>query len=199
MLKPLLALALLIPASPAALPAQTEYYARVGAVGASNLLRDVIVTEITVRQSIAPMVALGGSLPISPGFRAGLEATLSSGGHHSTEDGVETDLGTLRTGSLMAHLEGPIWGPLRWRAGAGALRYWPSDETGIFQQGGATRWLAGAGADYRRPALTHWDFMASLRYDYHRFITDELERRGFSQAQAVSRVSLSVGLARSLR
>jgi hypothetical protein len=197
--KPFLALALLLPASPATLPAQTEFYARVGAIGTSNLLRDVIVSEITVRQSIAPMVALGGSLPISPGFRAGLEATVTSGGYHSSENGTDTDLGTLRTGSLMGHLEGPIWGPVRWRAGAGALLYWPSEESGMFQQGGTTRWLAGAGADYRRPALARWDFMASLRYDYHRFTTEELERRGFSQTQAVSRVSLSVGLARSLR
>jgi len=199
MLKPILALALVLPASPAPLTAQTEYHIRAGAIGASNLIRDVIVSEITVRQSIAPMVALGASLPLSPGFRAGLEATVSSGGYHSTEDGAETDLGTLRTGSLMAHLEGPIWGPVRWRAGAGALLYWPSEETGIFLQGGTTRWLAGAGADYRRPVLANWDVMASVRYDYHRFITHELELRDFSQAQAVSRVSLSVGLARGLR
>ena len=199
MLKPLLVLAVLLPASSADLTAQTDYYARVGAIGASNLIRDVIVTEITVRPSIAPMVALGASLPIGPGFRAGLEATLASGGYHSTEAGVDTDLGTLRTGSLMANLEGPLWSQVRWRAGLGALLYWPSDETGIFQQGGTTRWVAGAGADYRRPALRNWDLMASLRYDYHRFITDELELRDFSQTQAVSRVSLSVGLARSLR
>jgi hypothetical protein len=199
MLKPVVLLALLLPVGAAALPAQAEYSARVGAIGAGNLLRDAIVREITLRQSIAPMVALGASLPIGPGFRAGLEATLSSGSYHSTEDDVDTDLGTLRTGSMMAHLEGPIWGPVRWRAGLGALVYWPSDETGIFQQGGTTRWLAGAGADYRRAALSRWDLLASVRYDYHRFITDELERRDFAQTQAVSRVSLSVGLARSLR
>jgi hypothetical protein len=41
--------------------------------------------------------------------------------------------------------------------------------------------------------------MASARYDFHRFTTDELERRGFAQAQGVSRISLSVGLARGIR
>ena len=45
--------------------------------------------------------------------------------------------------------------------------------------------------------MTKWDLMTSLRYDFHRFTTDELERRGFSQTQGVSRVSLSVGLSRS--
>ena len=38
--------------------------------------------------------------------------------------------------------------------------------------------------------------MASLRYDFHRFTTDELQARGFSQSQGVQRVSATVGLAR---
>lgn len=194
----MLLLALLGTASPAGLAAQTDYYVRAGAIGASNLLRDVIVSEITVRQSIAPMVALGASLPVASGYRVGLEATVTSGGFHSEQDGAETDLGTLRTGSLWLNLEGPIVDRVRWRAGAGALVYRPSDETGIFAQGGTTRWLVGAGADYRRPIMTRWDLMASARYDYHRFTTDELERRGFSQEQAVSRVSVSIGLARRI-
>ncbi|MBA3346448.1 MAG: hypothetical protein H0T44_14320 [Gemmatimonadales bacterium] len=204
MSKPCLMLALLLTAGAPPVYAQTDYYARAGAVGASNLLRDIIVSantasEITVRQSIAPMVALGGSVAIAPRYRAGLEATLASGSYQSEESGVEADLGTLRTGSLMLGLEGPIAGDFRWRAGLGALLYLPSEETGIFLSGGATRWLAGAGADYRRPLLSSWDLMASMRYDFHRFTTGELERRDFSQAQGVSRISLSVGLARGLR
>ena len=198
MRRTILILALLLPASAAGLSAQVDYYARVGAIGFGNLLRDVIVSEITVRQSIAPMVTVGGSMPIAPRYRAGLELTLASGGFHGDEGGVETDLGTLRTGSVLLNLEGPITGGFRWRAGLGAVTYWPADEEGIFAQGGATRWLAGGGADYRRPVLARWDLMASVRYDYHRFTTDELEARGFSNTQGVSRVSLSVGLARSL-
>jgi hypothetical protein len=41
--------------------------------------------------------------------------------------------------------------------------------------------------------------LVSARYDFHRFTTDELKLRGFSQAQSVNRVSLSVGLARGIR
>lgn len=191
--------ALFVVAGATGLQAQTDYYARVGAVGASRLLRDAIVSEIVVRQSVAPMIALGGSLPIAPGYRAGLEATFSSGGYHAEERAVDTDLGTLRTGSILLALEGPLATSLRWRAGVGVLRYWPAEDTGVFLQGGTTRLLAGAGADYRRPVLPSWDLMASLRYDYHRFTTGELERRGFSLTQAVSRVSLSLGLARGAR
>jgi hypothetical protein len=199
MLRPILIPALLLLAGPGALHAQTDYYARVGAVGASRLVRDFLDSEISVRQSIAPMVALGASLPLSPGYRAGVEATVASGGFDAEQDGSETDLGTVRTGSLLVGLEGPIWRSVRWRVGMGGLLYWPSEDSGIFLQGGPVRFLAGAGADWRGVVMPKWDLMVSARYDFHRFTTDELDRRGFSQAQGVSRISLSVGIARGLR
>ncbi len=196
----MLLLALLLPAGVTGLHAQLEYHARLGAVGASTLLRDAIVDEITVRQSIAPMFALGASLPLGArGYRAGLEGTLASGKFHSSEAGSDTDLGTVRTATLQLGFDGPLYGPFRWRAGAGGIMYWPSDDEGIFREGGTTRFLAGLGADYRRPVLPQWDLMASLGYDYHRFSTDELAARGFSQTQGVHRISLSVGLSGGAR
>jgi hypothetical protein len=199
MLKPVLIPALFLAAGAGALHAQTDYYARVGVVGASTLVRDVLVTEITVRQSIAPMVVLGASLPLSPSSRIGLETIVASGGFDAEQDGGETDLGTVRTASLLLGLDGPIRAALRWRIGLGGILYWPSEDSGIFLEGGPIRFLAGAGADWRRPVMPSWDLMVSARYDFHRFSTDELERRGFTQAQAVNRVSLSVGLARGIR
>ena len=196
----ILLLALLLSGAAPGLSAQTEYYFRAGAVGTSDLMRDVIVTELTVHQSIAPMIVLGGSLPIGArGYRTNLEATLASGQFHSSQDGSNTSLGTLRTATLMLGLEGPISHDLRWRAGLGAIQYWPAENEGIFLSGGTTRFLAGAGADYRWPVLAKWDLMTSLRYDFHHFTTGTLETRGFSQTQSVSRVSLSVGLSRSTR
>ena len=199
MLRPLLIPALLLAAGPGALRAQTDYYARLGVVGASTLVRDVLGTEITVRQSLAPMVTAGAAMPISPGYRAGVEASLASGGFDAEQDGGSTDLGTVRTASVLVGLDGPIWKSVRWRAGLGGILYWPSEDQGIFLQGGPVRFLAGAGADWRHPVLPSWDLMVSARYDFHRFTTDELERRGFSQALGVSRVSLSVGIARGIR
>jgi hypothetical protein len=199
MLRSILIPALLLAAGPRALDAQTDYYARAGVIGAGTLLRDVLGTEISVRQSIAPMVAIGGAMPISPDYRAGIEAILSSGGFDAEQDGGETVLGTIRTASVLVGLDGPIWRAVRWRVGLGGLFYWPSEDSGIFLQGGPIRFLAGAGADWRRPVLPSWDLMVSARYDFHRFTTDELERRGFSQAQGVSRISISVGLARGAR
>jgi hypothetical protein len=198
--KTILCLALLLPASASGLHAQLEYHARVGAVGASTLLRDLIVNEVSVRQSIAPMIALGATLPIGPlGYRVGLEGTLASGKFHSSESGSDTDLGTLRTATMLLGVEGPLFRAFRWHAGVGGIKYWPADEEGIFRVGGKTRFLAGGGVDYRRPVLPKWDLMTTLSYDFHRFTTDELEARGFALTQGVSRVALSVGLSRGAR
>lgn len=193
-------LVLLIALPTAGLPvlqAQADYYARLGATYTTNLLRDAIVQEIHVRQSVAPTLALGASLPITPVYRAGLEATLASSGYHSSEGVTQTDLGTLRTGSVLLNLEGPVWRGTSWRAGVGLIRYFPAQDSGIFLRGGTTRFLAGAGLDYRPPLSKRWEFMVSLRYDFHRFTTDELAARGFSGNQGVQRISASVGVARA--
>jgi hypothetical protein len=179
------------------LHAQTDYYARLGVTYATSLLRDVIFREIHVRQSVAPTLVLGASLPITLVYRAGLEATLTSSGYHSTDGVTETDLGTLRTGTALLNLEGPVWQRARWRAGVGLIRYFPAEDSGIFVRGGTTRFLAGAGLDYRPPLSTRWELMVSLRYDFHRFTTDELTARGFTGHQGVQRISASVGIARA--
>jgi hypothetical protein len=53
--------------------------------------------------------------------------------------------------------------------------------------------------DYQRPILAQWDLMASLRYDFHRFTTEEIDARGFSQSQGVQRIAATIGLARGRR
>ena len=195
MAKPAALALLLVLGSAPALAAQSEYYVRLGATGASTLLRDEIVSPITTRQSIAPTLVVGASVALAPRYGVGLEAALASGGYHATERGVETGLGTLRTASVLLNLSAPLVGPLRWRAGLGTISYLPADKRGIFLSGGRTTWLAGAGLDYRRPLLRRLDLLASARYDFHRFTTDELRARGFAQSQQISRVSLTVGLA----
>lgn len=179
--------------------AQVDYYARIGLSATTKLVRDRIIQEIEVRQGLAPTLVVGAALPMAPLYRAGLEATVTTAGFHATEAGTETDLGNLRTGSITLGLDGPVWRGIRWRAGAGLIRYWPGDRSGIFLRGGTTRFLAGAGADYRHKVMPHWEFLASLRYDFHRFTTDELVARGFTGSQGVQRISATVGLARGRR
>lgn len=182
------------------LHAQVDYNARLGVTWATALLRDAVINEIEVRQKLAPTLVLGAALPIAPLYRAGIELTLATSGYQSEETGAaNVDLGTVRTTSITLGLDGPIAPRLRWRAGAGLLRYWPTDEQGMFLRGGTTRFLAGAGIDYRHPVMPQWDVMASLRYDFHKFTTEELEARGFSQSQGVQRIAATIGLARGRR
>lgn len=196
----ILALIIILPTTGvAALQSQMDYNARLGVTVATKLVRDIVIQQVETRQSLAPTLVLGAALPIAPLYQAGLEATLTTSGYHSTEGNAETDLGTLRTGSVVLGLDGPIWQKVRWRAGAGLIRYWPTEDSGIFLRGGDTRFLAGAGIDYRPPLSARWELMASLRYDFHRFTTDELRVRGFSGTQGVSRISASIGLARARR
>jgi hypothetical protein len=183
----------------APLQSQVDYNARLGLTYSTKLVRDLLIQEVEVRQSLAPTLALGASLPIAPLYRAGLEATLTTSGYHSTEGNTETDLGTLRTGSITLGLDGPVWRTVRWRAGVGLIRYWPTEDSGIFLRGGSTRFLAGAGVDYRPPVSTRWDLILSLRYDWHRFNTEELNARGFTGGQGVHRIAASIGLARGRR
>ena len=193
-------LALTVAGGAPALHAQVDYNARIGVTWATVLLRDDVINEIEVRQKLGPTLVLGAALPIAPLYRAGLEVALATSGYRSKETGgTVVDLGTVRTGSITLGLDGPILQGLGWRAGLGLLRYWPTEKEGIFLQGGTTRFLAGAGIDYRHPILARWDMMASLRYDFHRFRTRELQARGFGQSQGVQRIAVTIGLARGRR
>ena len=191
---------LVLMAAAAPLQAQLDYYARIGATRSSPLVRDVLFEPFETSQGIAPTLVAGFSVPVGTENRLGVEGSLVSGSlRASPEDGGDdVDLGRLTTLSAMANAEGAVSGPLRWRVGIGLIKYLPSEEAGLFAQGGPIRYFVGGGLDFRRPTFANWDLMISARYDFHRFTTEELRDRGFTQAQGVQRVSLTFGLARNL-
>jgi hypothetical protein len=188
-----------LPAIASTANAQADYYARLGVTWSTKIARDRIIQEIEVRPSLAPTLVLGAALPFAPTYRAGLEATLTTSGYHVRENDVDSDLGTLRTVSMVLGIDGPIAGSVGWRGGVGLIRYWPSEDQGIFLRGGTTRFLIGGGIDFRPALMRHWDLMMSLRYDFHRFTAEELTARRFTGSQGVQRVSASIGLARARR
>ena len=187
------------PAAASTSHAQADYYARLGLTGSTKLVRDRLFQEIEVRPGLAPTLVLGAALPFTPTYRAGVEATLTRSGYEAREQDTDSDLGTLQTVAMVLGIDGPIARRLGWRAGVGLIRYWPSQEDGIFLQGGSTRFLVGGGIDFRPAVMRHWDLMMSLRYDFHRFTTQELATRRFTGSQGVQRVSASIGLARARR
>jgi hypothetical protein len=190
---------MVLPAAASTSHAQADYYARLGLTISTKLMRDRLFQEIEVRPGLAPTLVLGAALPFTPTYRAGVEATLTRFGFEAREQDTDSDLGTLLTSALVLGIDGPIAARLGWRGGVGLIRYWPSQEEGIFLQGGSTRFLVGGGIDFRPAVMQKWDLMMSLRYDFHRFTTKELATRRFTGSQGVQRVSASIGLARARR
>lgn len=194
-------LTLLLAAATVRVEAQIDYFARVGITGSTRLVRDVLFEPIATEAGLAPSLFAGASVAVSARNRVGFEGALAHGSLSGSSDAGETeaaDLGGLTMLTGMVSLEGPLAiPPLRWRIGGGLIRYLPGEEMGAFAQGGTTRYIVGAGVDYRRRSFGSWDLMLSARYDFHRFTTDELRDRGFTQSQSVQRGSLSIGFARS--
>ena len=196
---PLVLPLLLLAATAPRAEAQIDYFARVGVTGSTRLVRDVLFEEIHTRVGIAPTLFVGLSLPLAARYRAGIEGSAARGSLTGAPDSgdEDADLGALTTLTGMANLEGPlVLPPFRWRIGVGLIHYIAAEDLGAFAQGGSTRYVVGGGADFRRRSFGSWDLMISARYDLHRFTTEELRDRGFTQSQSVQRASLSIGLAR---
>lgn len=186
-----LSLALLLPAATAG---QARYSLTLGATGGTRLATDRIFQDIQVTQAIAPTITLGASLPVSPRERAGIEVALGFGQTRIKETGLPTADGPgFRTLSVTGGVQGPVFGPIGYRFGAGILKYLP-DKEGIFRQGGPTLLVLSGGADIRIPIPAPVGIVARIRYDYQRFNTDELQTTGFARTQDVHRVGVGLGI-----
>lgn len=193
--RPATAVALAVSLIPAALVAQVQWTARIGAVASTSIVSDEIVSPLTVTPAVAPVLLLGGSIPMDKkGRRFDLELGIASGSYASTENGTTTDLGTLRTATLTAGAEGSMAPGLHWRVALGFISYLPAVKTGIFQDGAPTRVAGGAGLEYRRAWRPGWDLSAALRWDYHRFTTNHLQAQGYTGSQDVHRITLAIGV-----
>lgn len=188
--------ALALAAAPAR--AQVRLAGGLGATWSSTLVTDQIINPVDVKAAIAPTLTASASLPFGDRIRVGLQGSLTSSSLKATETGnPDSDMGTLRTGEILAFAAGPAMvRHVYWKAGIGMLKYWPSEKQGLFLQGGPARLLGSVGAEYRHSWRSGLDLTISARYSYHRFTTDQLEARGFSRTQDVHRIMIGVGVAR---
>jgi hypothetical protein len=179
---------------PAALAGQIRYSASLDFMGGTKLATDRIFQEITVSQKFAPTVVLGASLPVSARERFGIELALGFGGSRIRESGFPTTSGpSYRTLSLTGGVEGPLFHRLRYRAGAGILKYLP-DKEAFFRRGGPTLLLLTGGASYHVPLKGGLGLVARIRYDYQRFSSNEFAANGFSRTQDVHRLGGGLGI-----
>jgi len=177
--------------------AQVRVSARIGGTWSSKLVQDQIIEPITVKAAVAPTLTLGASLPSGKHYRLGIEAALSSSGMQAKENGVATDLGSLRTATLLLTAEGPAMARgLYWRIGLGLIKYLPSVKQGLFLQGGPTKPTGTFTLEYRHALRPGWELTADAKYGFHQFMTKEMTLRGFSRGQDVHRIGLEIGAAR---
>jgi hypothetical protein len=180
-----------------ATPRRIQWSARLAATASTKLLEDQVITPIDIKVGRAWGGLVSASYPIdSAGHRADLEVAYTSGPYSRLENDTTTKLGTLRTATVTAGVEGLVSGDFWWRVGVGFLAYLPSEKTGIFQDGAPTRLVYAAGLEYRRPLSGGWTVNVAARYDYHNFITQHLKNEGYGGAQGVHRLTLSLGVGR---
>jgi hypothetical protein len=193
---------LLVAITAAPAQAQATYYVRGGVAWSSDIVRDVFTAPVTTRPGLAPTVFAGVDFALSPRYALGLEASAATASLSTTTPSIpdsDIDQGRIWTLGALLNMSGDLAASLGWRAGLGVLHYSGPSDAGIFAQGGTTRALFGAGLDYRLAEGRSWNPVVSLRYDYHRFVTDELRAQGFGLEQGVNRISLSIGVTRGAR
>lgn len=186
-----LALAALLPA---ALAGQARYSLGLSAMGGTKLAEDQIFQKIDIAQRIAPTITVGASLPVSARERAGIELSLGLGKTRIKEAGFGTvDGESFKTLGFTAGVDGPLYHKLRYRFGAGLMKYM-ADKEGIFRQGAPLLLTLGLGSDYHIFSSGKMGVVARLRYEYQRFSTDELRTAGFARTQDVHRVGLGLAV-----
>ncbi len=183
--------------------AQTRIRLGAGAQGTSKLVGDRVnpfeqADGLDLTGSIGPVGSISVSFPMGAEYQLRLGAELTSLQLDVQDRDAKTSyrFGALRTLTLLAMGEGDLTAGLVWQAGVGQIIYLPAERVGLFQDGGPARWLLAAGVSRSFPLNARVDLSVSARFDYHQFMTATLRDRGFSQFQAVQRVTLGLGLER---
>ena len=180
------------------LAAQVTWTGHLGATATSTMVTDQIIESIHLKPGIQPSLNLAASYPLKG--RAHMSALgelqVTTGTLRREEGGSSTDLASMRTVSLLTGLEGHLAGPVRLRAGAGIISYVTSEKASIFQDGNPTRFTAMLGLEYRRPLNSRYTLSGLLRYDFHTFMTRQLQNNGYTGYQAVHRVMVGVGVSK---
>jgi hypothetical protein len=189
---------LAVAASP--LPASAQLSLRLGAgatLGNSLVSKATLYDDVvSLKTGVAPTLLVGVGYPIAPRYQLVAEARLASGSLTATTEAGESDLGSLRTTSVALLAEGPLPYHLRFQVGGGVIKYSPAEAAGVFADDAPMKPMVTAGLGWVRTLRPGLDLTAGARWDLHEFTTDALQRRGWSLAQRVHRLAITVGIAR---
>lgn len=177
--------------------AQLAIGVRFGVVGSSSLVRDSIVSSITVRPEIAPFAGLRVDRPLSERVGVAGELTVSRSDLTSRSDTTTTITAlTVWAPAVALRASASRW--LTAEARLGAVIYRPSARAGtLFSDGAPLTPFIGLGVTAQR-SLGKWIAALVLHYDLHRFTTTTLQNRGFVGETVVHRVGAGLSFSRRL-
>lgn len=195
---PLLA-ALAVAVSPCSLQAQLSARVNAGVTFGTSLVSDAVLYEdvVSLTTAVAPTVAIGLGYPLSSSHRLLGELRVASATLTGRGNAGSNDLGALRTIEFSVMAEGPLPYHLRFQVGGGAIKYSPARTAGAFLDDAPIKPMVTAGLSWTRPLRPGLDLQVAGRWGLHEFTTKTLESRGYSLAQRVHRLGLTLGLERT--
>jgi len=132
-----LAGALLLLALPARLPAQLTFTFSAGARYSTVLVHDQIVTPFAVRPALAPALSVTAAMPLDQPWNVSAVLDVSTGEVRREDQGGGTQPIThLTTAALGLGLSRALKPWLDGSLRIGVLKYLPSEDLGLFQDGG---------------------------------------------------------------
>lgn len=186
-------LLLVLLVAPARVPAQLSFTVSAGARYSTVLVHDQIVTPFAVRPALAPAFSVTAAMPLdSPWNVAAVFDLSTSEVRREDQDGSTHPITHLTTAALGLGLSRTLKPWLDGSLRIGVLKYFPSQDLGLFQDGGPYFPFAQVAFDLRPPFASRYGVGLEVRADAHKFITDALRVEGFSDSRAVARWALAV-------
>lgn len=180
----------------ARLAAQVRIDVTAGARYTTRLVHDLIVTPFDVRAGLAPAVSVSASLPLDPPWRlAGVLDVSSSNVARYDAGGATAPITGVTTVTLGLGLARPLKPWLDGRMVLGAIKYFPADRVGLFQDGGPFFPFGQLTFDAAPSFAARLGLALELRYDIHRFTTPALRDEGFISSRVIHRVALGIRVA----
>lgn len=180
--------------APGPLTSQLAVEVSAGARYTTPLVHDSIVTPFHVRPALAPAVAVTLAAPLEHGYAAQVTLDFSTSELQRHEaDGSSVALGRTSTAAVTVGLERRLPGGFSAQIGVGGIKYFTSENNGVFRLGSGS--IAGLGAlalAHTLPLGGRYGFTVEARYDVHGFTTPALREEGFDSPQTVHRVTLGI-------
>jgi hypothetical protein len=174
--------------------AQVFLEVRAGAQGSSDLVRDSITQEITVRPKTAPSIVVAAGSPLNVKWSLALSLRWTRSDLMRTEAGEEAKLLplTVWTGMLAVRRSLTDWASVE--GSIGGVKYAPGGDLDgtIFQDDSPLVPAVGVVGRVERGFGSRWTAGFELAYDFHRFTTQALRVVGLGEARSVHRVAASI-------